>query len=91
MIQKPEHPSSAIRDAAPAALPLGTIVLTMDGALPVEYLSAGDRIITRAGASVLRRVDTPAPQRFALTFDRPQVIYADGRQLCSDTGAPLTA
>lgn len=69
-----------------AALPLGTIVLTLDGALPVEYLSVGDRIITRAGMRVLRDIDTPAPQAFALTFDEPQVIYADGRQIHSDSG-----
>lgn len=69
------------------ALPIGTIVLTMEGALPVEYLNAGDRIITRAGMRVLRDIDTPAPHSFALSFDEPQVIYADGRQIHSDTGA----
>lgn len=37
------------------ALPSGTIVLTLDGALPVEFLTAGDRVITRdSGTSVLR-------------------------------------
>lgn len=39
----------------------GTSVMTMDGELPVEYLSPGDRIITRAGvrrlAAVCVRVD----------------------------------
>ena len=29
---------------------LGTGVMTMDGEIPVEYLAAGDRILTRAGA-----------------------------------------
>ena len=32
---------------------LGTPVMTLDGALPVEYISPGDRVITRNG---LRRV-----------------------------------
>jgi hypothetical protein len=34
----------------------GTTVLTLSGAMPVEYLSAGDRIITRSGARVLKAV-----------------------------------
>ena len=36
------------------ALIAGTVVLTLDGALPVEYLAAGDRVITRdSGAATL--------------------------------------
>ena len=34
----------------------GTPVLTLDGALPVEYLQPGDRILTRAGARRLVQV-----------------------------------
>lgn len=34
----------------------GTRVLTLDGELPVEYLTPGDRILTRSGARVLRDV-----------------------------------
>lgn len=30
-------------------LPVGLSILTADGALPVEYLSAGDRVVTRNG------------------------------------------
>ena len=37
-----------------AGLALGAQVATLEGMLPVEYLSPGDRIITRAGARVLR-------------------------------------
>ncbi|MFZ5964673.1 Hint domain-containing protein [Thalassococcus sp. BH17M4-6] len=38
------------------ALVAGTSVLTLDGALPAEYLSPGDRVITRdSGMAVLRR------------------------------------
>lgn len=73
------------------SLAMGTIVMTKDGALPVEYLTPGDSIITRAGLRVLRQIDTPAPHRFSLAFDQPQVIYADGRQVHSDTGAPFMA
>jgi hypothetical protein len=32
----------------------GTVVLTLDGAMPVEFLVPGDRIITRDGARTLR-------------------------------------
>ena len=32
----------------------GARILTLDGALPVEFLEPGDRIITRSGARVLR-------------------------------------
>ena len=39
------------------ALVAGTSVLTLDGALPVEMLSPGDRVITRdSGMAVLREV-----------------------------------
>jgi hypothetical protein len=34
-------------DQACNALPLGTIVQTLDGLLPVEFLEVGDRVITR--------------------------------------------
>lgn len=87
--QTPDRP---FQPAAPgrmrAGLPTGTVVLTADGALPVEYLSPGDRIVTRAGMRVLRDIDTPAPHLFALTFDRVEMIYADGRQVRSDARAP---
>lgn len=36
----------------------GTLILTLDGALPVEHLSPGDRIITRAGARVLTAISS---------------------------------
>lgn len=35
---------------------LGTGVATLEGILPVEFLSPGDRVITRAGARVVRAV-----------------------------------
>jgi len=41
-------------------LAAGTVVLTLAGALPVEHLTAGDRIITRAGARSLRAIRSEA-------------------------------
>jgi hypothetical protein len=39
------------------AVILGTPILTLDGALPVEFLTPGDRILTRAGSRKLRCVE----------------------------------
>ncbi|MEJ6388016.1 Hint domain-containing protein [Gymnodinialimonas ulvae] len=39
-----------------AGLAPGTQVLTLDGALPVEFLTPGDRIITRRGARAVQAV-----------------------------------
>lgn len=64
----------------PAGIAAGTPVLTLDGEMPVEFLSPGDRIITRSGARVLRavhlRVLTDAPacriRASSLGHDRPE-------------------
>ncbi|MBU2935504.1 MULTISPECIES: Hint domain-containing protein [Pacificibacter] len=69
----------------------GTHVLTADGTLPVEYLEAGDRIVTRAGMRTLRRLDIPAPDMFKLAFDRAEIVYADGIQFDSQTGKAFAA
>ncbi len=55
---RPKHMSTVIaadvqQTAATAQLTEGTIVLTLAGALPVEHLTPGDRIITRNGARSL--------------------------------------
>jgi hypothetical protein len=57
----------------------GTVILTLDGALPVDFLSPGDRIITREGMRVLRKVSVhrysgPAIRvaEGALGHDRPE-------------------
>jgi len=40
-----------------AGIAMGTIVLTLDGEIPVEHLNAGDRVITRdTGIATLRAV-----------------------------------
>ena len=45
------------RAANVSGLTAGTTVMTLDGELPVEHLSVGDRVITRdAGMSVLRDI-----------------------------------
>lgn len=56
---------------------IGTIIYTLDGALPVEHLTPGDKIITRLGAQVLIGIDV-SPAGFALRFEKPQIVYADG-------------
>ncbi len=48
-------------DATPSnsqqgGLVAGTCVMTMDGELPVEYLTPGDRILTRAGLRLLSSI-----------------------------------
>jgi hypothetical protein len=57
----------------------GTVVLTLDGALPVDFLSPGDRVITREGMRVVReirvhRYSGPAVcvRAGALGHDRPE-------------------
>jgi hypothetical protein len=43
--------------AMPMAIAPGTTVLTLDGALPVEHLYPGDKVITRHGARALVAID----------------------------------
>ncbi|HHB80814.1 MAG TPA: hypothetical protein ENK83_03575 [Aliiroseovarius sp.] len=62
-------------------LALGTVVYTLDGALPVEYLNDGDRVITRSGARVVRAIEGDAALGFALRFDRPQIVYTENAQV----------
>ncbi|MCB5409993.1 Hint domain-containing protein [Pseudogemmobacter faecipullorum] len=46
-----------ISDQAVAGLPVGTMVLTTEGALPVQFLAPGDRVITRSGATLLKDIE----------------------------------
>ncbi len=50
--------ASALTAPMAQGLLLGTKVLTMEGEMPVEYLSAGDRIITRNGCRKLVDIST---------------------------------
>lgn len=65
----------------PSRIPHGALIYTMDGALPVEFISEGDRIITRAGMRVLRRISGNHIAGFVMGFDAPEVIYADGAEI----------
>jgi hypothetical protein len=40
----------------------GTLILTLDGELPVEHLAPGDRIVTRAGARILTGISSRSVQ-----------------------------
>lgn len=75
------------RDADPRADTLpkagiiaGTPVMTLDGALPVQFLSPGDRIVTRSGVQVLTGVSVTVLEEAemirvsasALGHDRPE-------------------
>ena len=68
-------------------LAAGTRVMTMDGELPVEYLTPGDRILTRAGARNLRSI------KFRVDRDVDMVRIAAGTighdRPLSDTLVPL--
>jgi hypothetical protein len=76
-------------------LPSGTIVLSQDGEIPVEFLSPGDRVITRdAGLVTLRDVvrirDVTTAVRFAagslghMRPDQDLVLPADQKVLIRD-------
>ncbi|MCP3969310.1 MAG: hypothetical protein GY717_03150 [Rhodobacteraceae bacterium] len=82
-------------DPAPAmaaiGLARGTEVMTLTGIRPVESLSEGDRIITRAGACPLHGVVRLADERFKLMFNKPQVVFLENRQVNSETGLPFAA
>ncbi|MBP9952124.1 MAG: Hint domain-containing protein [Cypionkella sp.] len=45
---------------------MGTQVMTLDGALPVEYLSPGDRILTRGGTRRLAAIEVAVIHNAAL-------------------------
>lgn len=64
-----------------ATLPAGTIVLTLRGALSVETLHRGDRVVTRSGASEVKRVHSRDQDCFTLEFDDHEVVYVLGAHL----------
>lgn len=57
--------------ACEAGLAPGTNVLTMDGAIPVEFLNPGDRIITRRGVRKLKAI-----MRHNLPEGTPRVVLS---------------
>jgi hypothetical protein len=58
-----QAPTADYRGAAPVAYRVtngvlqGTKVLTLDGEIPVDFLEIGDRVLTCAGASVLKSIE----------------------------------
>lgn len=72
---------AAVLDAAPVqGMTAGTLVLTLEGELPVQFLSPGDHVITRSGARVLQSVEVAVLRdaamvritASALGHDRPE-------------------
>jgi hypothetical protein len=66
-----------------SGLGLGTMIMTSDGALPVEYLSPGDRIVThdkglvRLEKIASREVAARDVVRVSQSFITPEVAVAD--------------
>ena len=58
-----------------ATLPPGAVVLTLRGALPVEHLQRGDRVVTRSGATALKRKHVHQCGCCSLAFERQEVVY----------------
>jgi len=58
-----------------ATLPEGAIVLTLRGALPVEHLQRGDRVVTKSGGTPLKRIHAHDRGYFTLEFNQPEVVY----------------
>lgn len=64
---------------------LGTGIVALDGVLPVEFISTGDRVITRSGARVVRAITAmPLVSKLvrvapgALGYDRPDAALVLG-------------
>ena len=58
-------------NACEAGLAPGTTILTLDGAIPVEFLNAGDRVITRRGVRKLKAII-----RHTLPEGTPRVVLS---------------
>lgn len=69
----------------------GTMVRTLDGVLPVEYLTPGDRIVTRSGARRLTSVSVQARKVVDLVRIRASTIGHDRpeQDLLVSTGQPI--
>jgi len=69
-----------------AGICAGTTIMTMDGEIPVEHLSVGDRIITRdSGMSVLRSVSSETVKMTPIRIKAEAERLVDGEylSLCS--------
>jgi hypothetical protein len=78
----------------PKGIASGTVLATLDGYLPVDFLEPGDRVVTRAGMAIVRavrvhRYSGPAVRisASALGHDRPEqdlTLPAETRVLLRD-------
>lgn len=77
-------------DPAPGML-AGTMVRTLDGVLPVEYLTPGDRIVTRAGMRRLASVSVVSRKMVDLVRIRASTIGHDrpDQDLLLSPGQPV--
>ena len=57
---------TAVNRTIGKGIALGTAVMTLDGALPVDYLSPGDRILTRDGVRRLTAVEVTVIENAAM-------------------------
>lgn len=87
--------ASAVSAKALTGIAMGTRVLTLQGAMAVEYLEPGDRVITRSGARVLRSVDVAVIRNAAVVMvaqgalghdrpDAPMCLPADQAVMVRD-------
>jgi len=69
----------------------GTMVRTLDGVLPVEYLTPGDRIVTRSGARRLTSVSVQSRKVVDLVRIRASTIGHDRpeQDLLVSPGQPI--
>lgn len=69
----------------------GTMVRTLDGVLPVEYLTPGDRIVTRSGTRKLTSVSVQARKMVDLVRIRASTLGHDRpeQDLLVSPGQPI--
>lgn len=93
-------PDAAAVSLTTEGLRAGTHVSTLDGVLPVEFLSAGDRIVTRSGAvrlvavtsTLILQADVVVISASALGYDRPHLtlyVAPDQRVVIRDWRAQV--
>ncbi|WP_149589102.1 Hint domain-containing protein [Tabrizicola flagellatus] len=69
----------------------GTLVRTLDGLIPVEFLTPGDRIVTRAGARRLASVSVVARKQVTLVRIKASTMGHDrpDQELLLSPGQPV--
>ncbi len=80
------------RGSRPCGLAAGTLIRTMDGELPVEYLTAGDRVLTRGGGfATLRAVDVSIARDVDVVRFAPRAMgrHATDRALVVPVAQPV--